>query len=113
MDCITNLLKYQESVIESLEQENSKWDEGTASIEMQRHVDEAKHYYQKLIKMQQDVSLIQEKTNHLKSRSQKLQKEKERQAMEMEQRKRQKQETDQKLSPVMRLDSSSAHHGNS
>ena len=103
MDSISSLLKYQESVIESLEQENSKWTEGTAGFELQKHVEEAKAYYQKLLQIQQDVLIIQEKTNSMKKRAFKLQQEKERQALDMEQRRQKRQETDKKLSPVIRL----------
>lgn len=111
MDSIASLIKYQESVIESLEQENIKWNEGTVGIRIQEQVDQAKQYYQKLMKIQQDVHMIQDKTENLKKRAYKLQKEKEKEALETEQRRQRRQETDKRLSPVIRLDGGSSGSG--
>ena len=107
MDSLSELIKYQESVFESLEQENDKWREGTSELGIEARVEEARHYWNKLLKVQQDVRLLQEKTNGMKKRSQRLQKEMEKAALDMEHRRQKRQETDKKLSPVIRVGGSS------
>ena len=107
MDSLKELVKYQESVIESLEQENEKWTEGTSVIDLQQHLKQAQHYCQKLFKLQQDIRAIQDKTNNMKKRAAKLHSYMERQALDMEQRRQRQQDTDKKLSPIITISDAS------
>ncbi|CAD5122071.1 DgyrCDS10523 [Dimorphilus gyrociliatus] len=81
---LTNLLRSQRIIIESVEQERSKLDESKASLRVQALANKVEFYQKKLSRLKMDMRNLQQKSANLKKRSRKLQNLKEQEALEKE-----------------------------
>ncbi|KAI1290322.1 Biogenesis of lysosome-related organelles complex 1 subunit 6 [Halotydeus destructor] len=101
MENVDELLRYQKSVIETIQQENQKQLEATKPIDLDTIINRAKLYHKKLVGIKKDMDMISEKSEKLKVRAIKLQADKQREALMAELEKERQKERDKKLSPVV------------
>lgn len=93
------LLKYQSFVIESLEQENHKFQE-ESSFDFESLLKDGRKYHEKVLLLKKDVTLIQDKSQRLKERALKLKDRKMKEALDMEFKRDHIQEQEKKLQPL-------------
>jgi protein subunit release factor A len=95
------LLKYQSQVIESLEQENNKFQEHS-SFDFDGVLKESKQYLEKITHLKKDVSIISDKSHKLQERALRLKDKKMKEALEKELKRERIQEQERKLQPLIR-----------
>lgn len=95
------LLKYQQSVIETVNRENEKCDELRSELNLDEEIRLATVYKSKLEQICRDVALVREKSEKIKQRAIKLQERKQREQLKAELNRDKQKQIDSSLVPVV------------
>lgn len=98
---------YQSSLLESIQQVNSKFDESIKGFDIESEISKARAYQQKLLNIKRDMTVSRERSAKLRTRALKLQEEKQRAALDQELKKDRIKQREKQLSPVVRTSSAS------
>lgn len=104
MDPVKDLLRFQDSLIEGLQQENQRWT-SRDKAQLEEWVREARVYQAKLMRMEETVRAVSEQTDDMRRRGARLQRHSDQRALEAESKRRQRLDSDQRLEPVIRTTS--------
>lgn len=95
------LIKYQQSVIETINRENEKCDELKNELNLDEEIKLTAIYKSKLDQIVRDIASIKNKSEKLKQRALKLQERKQKEALKAEQNKDKQKQLDNDLVPVV------------
>lgn len=95
------LIKYQQSVIETVNRENEKCDELRSELNLDEEIRLAGVYKSKLEQICRDVAQMREKSEKIKQRAIKLQERKQREQLKAEQNRDKQKQMDNNLVPVV------------
>lgn len=108
-----HLSRYQNSLLDSIGQENNKFEECLKSFDIESEIAKARLYHQKLVNIKRDMTVTKERSLKLKARALKLQEEKQKTALDEELKKDRIKQREKQLSPVVRSSSTSGSKGGS
>ncbi|XP_005376784.1 PREDICTED: biogenesis of lysosome-related organelles complex 1 subunit 6 isoform X2 [Chinchilla lanigera] len=94
---LQELTQNQVVLLDTLEQEISKFKECHSMLDINALFAEAKHYHAKLVNIRKDMLLLHEKTAKLKKRALKLQQKRQKEELEREQQRERELEREQQL----------------
>ncbi|XP_042680128.1 biogenesis of lysosome-related organelles complex 1 subunit 6 [Centrocercus urophasianus] len=94
---LQELTQNQVVLLETLEQEITKFKECNFIIDINALFTEAKHYHSKLVNIRNDMMMLHEKTSKLKKRALKLQQKKQKEELEREQQREKELEREKQL----------------
>ncbi|XP_027544401.1 biogenesis of lysosome-related organelles complex 1 subunit 6 [Neopelma chrysocephalum] len=94
---LQELTQNQVVLLETLEQEISKFKECNSILEINALFSEAKHYHNKLVNIRNEMMMIHEKTSKLKKRALKLQQKRQKEELEREQQREKELEREKQL----------------
>ena len=95
------LIKYQQSVIETVNRENEKCDELKSELDLDEEVRLAGVYRSKLDQISKALASVKEKSERIKQRAIKLQERKQRDQLKAEQNRDKQKQLDNNLVPVV------------
>lgn len=95
------ILKYQESLINSLERENGKYEELQSSSGLDQLVSKTKDYHEKLVNSRRSMLIMKDKTSRLKRKINKLMEEKNREDLERQRSRERREILEKHLEPVV------------
>ena len=95
------LIKYQQSVIETVDRENEKADELKSELNLEEEIKLAGVYRGKLDQICRDIALVREKSERIKQRAIKLQERKQREQIKAELNRDKQKQMDNNLVPVV------------
>ncbi|XP_053210672.1 biogenesis of lysosome-related organelles complex 1 subunit 6-like [Panonychus citri] len=95
------LLEYQLSLNEMLDQENSRFSEFTQPLEIENLINQSTHYLTKMNNVKKDMEFVTEKAERIRKRGLKLQEIIQKQILEKEMRKDQQLQREKQLAPVI------------
>ncbi|XP_023240328.1 biogenesis of lysosome-related organelles complex 1 subunit 6 isoform X2 [Centruroides vittatus] len=98
---LTELTRNQSILIETIQQENTRFTECTNLYHLDDLFARAKHYHLKLQNIKKEMSVLHERTNKLKKRALKLQQQKQKEALQREQQKERLLEYEKQLIPKL------------
>ena len=98
---LNELKQYQCSVIESICQEQTQFNESIAKLDIDSMISKALFYSNKLINIKKDMNMIKEKSKRLKKRALKLQEDKQKEALEKELERDEQVQRDKLLVPII------------
>ncbi|XP_052387262.1 biogenesis of lysosome-related organelles complex 1 subunit 6-like [Carassius gibelio] len=103
---LQELTQNQVILLDTLEQEVTKFRECNATIDLNALFTEAKVYHSKLLNIRREMIALHDKTSRLKKRALKLQQHKQKEDLEREQRREREQERERRLiaKPAKRSD---------
>lgn len=101
METLEELHRYQNSVLESIQQENNKRDEALKNVDVAGQIAKARIYLAKLTAIKKDMDMIKEKSDKIKARALKLHEEKQQEALYKELEVDRQKEREKLLSPVL------------
>nr|XP_042701617.1 biogenesis of lysosome-related organelles complex 1 subunit 6 isoform X3 [Chrysemys picta bellii] len=84
-------------LLDTLEQEISKFRECNSILDINALFSEAKHYHSKLVNIRKEMMMLHEKTSKLKKRALKLQQKKQKEELEREQQREKELEREKQL----------------
>ncbi|GIY35137.1 uncharacterized protein CDAR_206911 [Caerostris darwini] len=96
---LTELIRNQNIVIETLEQENTRVFEALKTYPLDEMYTKIKLYHQKVLLLKKDMLAIHERTSKLKKRAMKLQQQKQKEALQKELQRDREIERDKQLAP--------------
>lgn len=94
---LQELTQNQVVLLETLEQEISKFKECNSILEINALFLEAKHYHNKLVNIRNEMMMLHEKTSKLKKRALKLQQKRQKEELEREQQREKELEREKQL----------------
>ncbi|KAM4602728.1 biogenesis of lysosome-related organelles complex 1 subunit 6 [Polymixia lowei] len=94
---LQELTQNQEILLDTLDQEVTKFKECNALLDLNSLFTEAKVYHNKLVNIRKEMIMLHEKTTKLKKRSLKLQQQKQKEALEKEQQREKELERERQL----------------
>lgn len=94
---LKELTQNQEVLLETLQQEISKFKECNSIIDINELFSEAKHYHNKLLNIRKEMMMLHDKTSKLKKRALKLQQKKQKEDLEREQQREKELEREKQL----------------
>lgn len=97
---------YQSSLLDSIEQVNSKFEDSLKGFDIESEIIKARLYQQKLLNIKRDMTVCKERSSKLKTRALKLQEEKQKAALDQELKKDRIKQREKQLSPVVRASTS-------
>jgi len=95
------LLKYQNSLIESLQHRNQTLNESTKNVDIDSMILQASQYVTKLASIKKDIEMIREKSQRNKRRALKLQEQQQEYALERELRRDEMIQREKQLAPII------------
>lgn len=95
------LIKYQQSVIETINRENEKCDELRTELNLDEEIKLATIYKSKLEQICKDITLIKDRSEKMKQRAIKLQERKQKELLKAELNKDKQKQMDNNLVPVV------------
>lgn len=95
------VLRYQESVIESLRQENEKHSELEQLHNLEQMISKAAYYNEKLLNIKQNMLIIKSKTSRLKRRAINMLEDKNRDKIERQRSRERREILEKHLEPVV------------
>lgn len=108
MNSNEQISKYQSSLLDSIEQENNKFDDSMKGFDIDAEIAKARLYQQKLINIKRDMMVVKERSTKLKARALKLHEEKQKDALDQELKKDRIKQREKQLSPVVRTSTTSS-----
>ncbi|OPJ70535.1 biogenesis of lysosome-related organelles complex 1 subunit 6 [Patagioenas fasciata monilis] len=104
---LQELTQNQVVLLETLEQEISKFKECNWILDINALFSEAKHYHNKLVNIRNEIMMLHEKTSKLKKRALKLQQKRQKEELEREQQREKELEREKQLTakPARRISS--------
>lgn len=100
---LTELTRNQSILIETIQQENTRFSECTNLYHLDDLFARAKHYHLKLQNIKKEMAVLHERTNKLKKRALKLQQQKQKEALQREQQKERLLEYEKQLTPKLAI----------
>ncbi|KAM6246560.1 biogenesis of lysosome-related organelles complex 1 subunit 6 isoform 1-T1 [Spheniscus humboldti] len=102
---LQELTQNQVVLLETLEQEISKFKECNSILDINALFSEAKHYHNKLVNIRNEMMMLHEKTSKLKKRALKLQQKRQKEELEREQQREKELEREKQLTakPARRM----------
>nr|XP_009938596.1 PREDICTED: biogenesis of lysosome-related organelles complex 1 subunit 6 [Opisthocomus hoazin] len=94
---LQELTQNQVVLLETLEQEISKFKECNSILDINALFSEAKHYHNKLVNIRNEMMMLHEKTSKLKKRALKLQQKRQKEELEREQQREKELEREKQL----------------
>ncbi|XP_032926957.1 biogenesis of lysosome-related organelles complex 1 subunit 6 [Catharus ustulatus] len=94
---LQELTQNQVVLLETLEQEISKFKECNSIVDINALFSEAKHYHNKLVNIRNEMMMLHEKTSKLKKRALKLQQKRQKEELEREQQREKELEREKQL----------------
>ncbi|ETE64243.1 Pallidin, partial [Ophiophagus hannah] len=94
---LKELTQNQEVLLETVQQEISKFKECSSILDINMLFSEAKHYHNKLVNIRKEMLMLHEKTSKLKRRALKLQQKRQKGELEREQRREKELEREKQL----------------
>ncbi|XP_060611223.2 biogenesis of lysosome-related organelles complex 1 subunit 6 [Anolis sagrei] len=94
---LKELTQNQEVLLETLQQEISKFKECNSVLDINVLFSEAKHYHNKLVNIRKEMMMLHEKTSKLKKRALKLQQKRQKEELEREQQREKELEREKQL----------------
>nr|XP_025977026.1 biogenesis of lysosome-related organelles complex 1 subunit 6 isoform X1 [Dromaius novaehollandiae] len=94
---LKELTQNQVVLLETLEQEISKFKECNSILDIDALFSEAKHYHNKLVNIRDEMMMLHEKTSKLKKRALKLQQKRQKEELEREQQREKELEREKQL----------------
>ncbi|XP_044294675.1 biogenesis of lysosome-related organelles complex 1 subunit 6 [Varanus komodoensis] len=94
---LKELTQNQEVLLETLQQEISKFKECSSILDINVLFSEAKHYHNKLVNIRKEMMMLHEKTSKLKKRALKLQQKRQKEELEREQQREKELEREKQL----------------
>ncbi|XP_071297561.1 biogenesis of lysosome-related organelles complex 1 subunit 6 isoform X1 [Agelaius tricolor] len=94
---LQELTQNQVVLLETLEQEISKFKECNSIVDINALFSEAKHYHTKLVNIRNEMMMLHEKTSKLKKRALKLQQKRQKEELEREQQREKELEREKQL----------------
>uniref|UniRef100_A0A8C2UDH7 Biogenesis of lysosome-related organelles complex 1 subunit 6 n=2 Tax=Coturnix japonica TaxID=93934 RepID=A0A8C2UDH7_COTJA len=94
---LQELTQNQVVLLETLEQEITKFKECNSILDINALFSEAKHYHSKLVNIRNDMMMLHEKTSKLKKRALKLQQKRQKEELEREQQREKELEREKQL----------------
>ncbi|XP_067999846.1 biogenesis of lysosome-related organelles complex 1 subunit 6 isoform X2 [Melanerpes formicivorus] len=94
---LQELTQNQVVLLETLEQEISKFRECNSILDLDALFSEAKHYHNKLVNIRNEMMMLHEKTSKLKKRALKLQQKRQKEELEREQQREKELEREKQL----------------
>nr|XP_013812496.1 PREDICTED: biogenesis of lysosome-related organelles complex 1 subunit 6 [Apteryx mantelli mantelli] len=94
---LKELTQNQVVLLETLEQEISKFKECNSILDINALFSEAKHYHNKLVNIRNEMMMLHEKTSKLKKRALKLQQKRQKEELEREQQREKELEREKQL----------------
>lgn len=95
------LIKYQQSVIETVNRENDKCDELKSELNLDEEIRLATVYQSKLNQICKDIALVRERSERIRQRAIKLQERKQREQLKAELNRDKQKQLDNNLVPVV------------
>lgn len=111
MNSNDHLSRYQDSLLDSVRQENNKFEECLKSFDIESEIAKARLYHHKLVNIKREMTVTKERSLKLKARALKLQEEKQKTALDQELKKDRIKQREKQLSPVVRSSSSGSKRG--
>ncbi|MBN3296366.1 BL1S6 protein, partial [Amia calva] len=94
---LQELTQNQVILLDTLEQEITKFRECNSSLDINSLFTEAKYYHNKLVNIRKEMMMLHEKTTKLKKRALKLQQQRQKEALEKEQQREKELERERQL----------------
>lgn len=95
------LVRYQDSLVESLKQKNSTFSDAVTTLDIDKLLIKTSYYLTKLHRIKRDMEMIKEKTGRIKRKALRLQQEQQEFALQKELRRDQLIQKEKHLAPII------------